>query len=181
MIWRLSNRADPRARLLADRHYNRQKPGAPQFVPPGRCVVLLSRCERALFVTSWPFAEYVKHSWAGAWVNSCFRREGGGPPASDLILAAVAATRSLWEPPALGMVTFVDPAHVRPTIVRGKPVYGYCYRKAGFEHVGYTAGGLWAWQLPPERMPVPEPPFRTQGDLFDLPEDAAGVDCFCTE
>ena len=40
MIWSLSNRADPFARDIADRHYNRQKIGSPQFVPPGRCVVL---------------------------------------------------------------------------------------------------------------------------------------------
>lgn len=38
--WRLSWRADPRARPLADRHYNRQRIGAAQFVPPGRCLVL---------------------------------------------------------------------------------------------------------------------------------------------
>ena len=41
MNWRLSHRADPEARVLADRHYNRQKPGTPQFVPPGRCLVLV--------------------------------------------------------------------------------------------------------------------------------------------
>lgn len=40
MIWQLSDRADPEARRIADRHYNRQKPGTPQFVPPGRCLVL---------------------------------------------------------------------------------------------------------------------------------------------
>src|SRR3979409_34708 len=42
MLWHLSWRADPRARPLADRHYNRQKPGAAQFVPPGGCLVLLT-------------------------------------------------------------------------------------------------------------------------------------------
>lgn len=36
MIWEKSWKADPRARQVADRHYNRQKPGSPQFVPPGR-------------------------------------------------------------------------------------------------------------------------------------------------
>ncbi len=38
--WRLSNRADRDCLPLADRHYNRQKIGSPQFVPPGRCCVL---------------------------------------------------------------------------------------------------------------------------------------------
>lgn len=41
-LWHLSHRFDPRAVAIADRHYNRQKPGTPQFVPPGRCKVLLT-------------------------------------------------------------------------------------------------------------------------------------------
>lgn len=45
MIWSLSDRFDPRARGLADRHYNRQKPGTPQFVPPGRCLVLYAETD----------------------------------------------------------------------------------------------------------------------------------------
>lgn len=152
--WRLSHRADVGSLPLADRHYNRQKIGSPQFVPPGRCIVLRSVCDRALWVTSWPFAEFVKHRWPGAWVNSLFRSEGAGI-ASELIREAVAVTRSIWTPPALGMVTFVDPEHVKPTKVRGKAVYGYCYLKAGFAHVGETKGGLWAWQMLPADMPEP--------------------------
>ena len=72
MQWRLSHRADPLARDLADRHYNRQKIGSPQFVPPGRCVVLYMENPqgKAFWVTSWPFAEYVKHAWGGAWMCS---------------------------------------------------------------------------------------------------------------
>jgi len=70
-LWRISNRADGPAAKIADRHYNRQKIGSPQFVPPGRCIVLTGTEGVALWVTSWPFAEYVKHAWAGAWVNSC--------------------------------------------------------------------------------------------------------------
>ena len=57
--WHMSNRADPAVRLLADRHYNRQKVGSPQFAPPGSCVVFLSDCGRAFWITSAPFAEYV--------------------------------------------------------------------------------------------------------------------------
>ena len=149
MIWRASDRGDPAARKLADRHYNRQKIGTPQFVPPGRCFVLLSACERALWVTSWPFAEYVKHEWAGAWVNSCFRNEGAGL-SSELILEAIAATRSRWEPPPIGMITFVDASKTRR-----KRDPGRCYRRAGFKHVGFTKGGLWAFQMLPDEMPAP--------------------------
>jgi hypothetical protein len=148
-MWTLSHRADKRALPLADRHYNRQKPGSPQFVPPGRCFVLLTPEADALWVTSWPFAQYVKHAWAGAWVNSFFRNESPYL-SSELIREAVAATRAHYgEPPPRGMVTFVDARKVRST----NP--GCCYRKAGFRAVGQTKGGLLAFQMLPEEMPQP--------------------------
>lgn len=144
----MSHRFDRDVLPLADRHYNRRKVGSPQFVPPGRCVVLKTSCLRAVWTSSWPFAQYVRHAWGGAWVNSLFRNEGAGL-SSELIREAVAATRSIWEPPALGMITFVDAAKTRP-----KRDPGRCYRKAGFSHVGFTKGGLWAFQMLPEDMPA---------------------------
>jgi hypothetical protein len=155
-VWRLSNRADPTARKIADRHYNRQHVGAAQFVPPGRCVVLLATTGPALWVTSWPFAEYVRHAWAGAWVNSCFRNEGAGL-SSNLIRDAISATRWKWEPPPLGMITFVDAGKVRH-----KRDPGRCYLRAGFERVGKTKGGLIALQMTPDKMPPPLPPQGSQ-------------------
>lgn len=160
MLWRVSNRADRQALCIADRHYNRQKPGTPQFVPPGRCLVLLNSRATALWVTSWPFAEYVKHRWPGAWVNSLFRRESG-ERASDLIRDAVSATRWFYgEPPAIGMVTFIDRDKIRPR----RSGYGKCYLAAGFEADGETQGGLLAFRLKPERMPSPVQPHA--GELF---------------
>lgn len=159
MVWEHSTRFDPKAREIADRHYNRQKVGTDQFVPPGRCLVLYARTDtgRAIWVTSWPFAEYVRHAWPGAWMCSAFRNEGAGL-ASDLIRDAVAATRSyMGEPPLLGMVTFVDRRKVR-----GKRDFGYCYRMAGFVECGETKGGLLALQLKPDQMPPPKP----AGGLF---------------
>lgn len=150
-VWQSSWRADPVTRRLADRHYNRQRPGAPQFVPPGRCVVLRAG-ERAAWITSWPYVQFVRHAWAGAWVNSLFRNEQAGL-SSDLITLAVAATRAVWpDPPPLGIVTFVD-----PTKIRRKRDPGRCYRRAGWHHVGYTAGGLLAFQQLPSEMPEPLP------------------------
>jgi hypothetical protein len=153
--WTRSHRFDRRALPLADRHYNRRKVGSPQFVPPGRCLVLLTEDSNALWVTSYPFAEYVKHEWAGAWVNSLFRNESDHL-ASELIREAVAATRTVWEPPPLGLITFVDASKIRST----NP--GYCYLRAGFQRVGETKGGLIALQLRPEDMPEPEPPIELQ-------------------
>lgn len=158
MVWTLSHRADPQALPIADRHYNRQKPGTPQFVPPGRCFVLLAK--RALWVTSWPYGQYVKHRWPGAWVNSCFRREGGAS-AHKCIRQAVAATRWYWpEIPPLGMVTFIDRDKVR-----AKKDYGYCYLMAGFEPDGETEGGLLALRMRPEQMPDADSPLGAQEGL----------------
>jgi hypothetical protein len=168
MIWELSHRADLRSRLLADRHYNRQKPGTPQFVPPGRCLVLYTETAtgKAFWVTSWPFAEYVKHAWAGAWVCSAFRNEGAGT-ASGLIRLAVAATRSHFgEPPALGLITFIDRKKVIPIRVRGQETWGYSYKKAGFRECGETKGGLLALQLLPADMPQAQAARLTQSELL---------------
>ncbi len=168
MIWQRSDRFDPKSRVIADRHYNRQKIGSPQFVPPGRCLVLFAEAPtgRAFWVTSWPFAEYTKHAWAGAWVCSAFRNEGAGV-ASALIRDAVSATRAFFgDPPALGMITFVDRRKVRPTMVRGTATWGRTYRLAGFVDAGETKGGLMALQLHPSNMPRAEQAVGFQSDLW---------------
>lgn len=152
MRWSVSHRFDADVLPLADRHYNRRKVGSPQFVPPGRCVVFKTSCLQAVWTTSWPFAEYVKHDWPGAWVNSIFRNEGAGL-SSELIREAVAATRDCWPTvPELGMVSFVDASKTRK-----KRDPGRCYRKAGFRHVGFTKGGLWVYQMLETEMPDAEP------------------------
>jgi hypothetical protein len=146
--WHESWRFDPRALPLADRHYNRQKPGTPQFVAPGRCAVFLTAEADALWVTSWP--RFSQHAWAGAWINTHFRNESPHL-SSALILEAVAATRARYgEPPAQGMVTFIDPKKVRH-----KRDPGRCYLRAGFVRVGVTRErGYLVLQLLPAAMPA---------------------------
>lgn len=170
MRWIVSHRADPESREIADRHYNRQKVGHVQFVPPGRCLVLKYFGEKgnALWITSWPYTKYVRHAWAGAWVCSCFRNESG-ETSSLLINEAVAATRSYFgTPPTLGMVTFINTKKVKPIMRRGEPHWGYCYEKAGFQHVGYTKQSkLKSFLLFPDLMPDPEPPIGFEGPHED--------------
>jgi len=164
MHWELSHRADPRAREIADRHYNRQKPGTPQFVPPGRCLVLWVR--GAFWVTSWPFAEYVKHAWPGAWVCSAFRREYGDFIASEMVESALAATRWRWpdvpdirckacaeahgeQAGRVAMVTFVNAAKTKH-----KRDPGRCFRRAGFvECKDRTKAGLVVLHIAPKALP----------------------------
>lgn len=169
MNWHLSHRYDVRALPLADRHYNRRKVGSPQFVPPGRNIVLLTADADALWVTSWPFAQYVRHAWAGAWVNSLFRNESDAL-SSELIREAVAATRAAFgDPPPLGMITFVDAKKTRR-----KRDPGRCYRRAGFRHVGFTKKeGLWAFQLVPSDMPEATEAMAMLEEQIPLPLRAA--------
>jgi hypothetical protein len=133
MRWHLSWRADPAARALADRHYNRQHVGADQFVPPGKCLVLLASSSGrpdALWISSWPKAEYVQHAWAGAWLCTAFRNEWRFALSSELIVEAVAATRARWgAPPPQGFITFVDS---RKTRRKRDP--GRCFLRAGWRY-----------------------------------------------
>lgn len=120
----------------------------------------------AVWGTSAPFAEYVKHRWAGAWMCSIFRNEGAGV-ASEMITEAVAATLAFYgPPPPLGMMTFIKRDAVRPTRVRGEDVWGWTYRRAGFREVGDTKGGLLALQLLPEDMPEARAPRGLQLELL---------------
>jgi hypothetical protein len=163
MIWRMSNRFDPAALPLADRHYNRQKPGTPQFCPPGKALVLLANSPaNALWVSS--YQRYAKHAWPGAWVNTLFRNEGAGL-SSALILQAVAATRAAWgEPNSEGMITFINTEKVRK-----KRDWGRCYRKAGFNVVGRTKERNYiVLQLLPENMPDAQWAVGAQASLFNM-------------
>ena len=151
MHWKLSHRADHEARVIADRHYNRQKIGSPQFAPPGRCLVL--KTETAVWVTSWPFAEYVRHAWPGAFVCSAFRNEGD-VLSSTLIREACAVTRWRWPTGGhVGMITFVNAEKVKQ-----KRDPGYCFIRAGFKPCGKTKGGLHALWLRPEDFSPPQQP-----------------------
>lgn len=177
MIWTLSHRADREVLPLADRHYNRQKPGTPQFVPPGRCLILKAFGANgvgAFWVTSWPFRQYVKHRWPGAWVCSAFRREDKTLGlASELIRTAVAVTRWKWaDIPALGMVTFIDRSKVSPIRRHGESVWGYSYLKAGFERDGETEGGLLAFRMHPDSMPDAAESAVSAWSLFASPSPA---------
>lgn len=158
MVWRKVKRTNPKAREIADRHYSRQTVGADGFVPPGRCLVLLALTGPAYWVTSWPFAEYVRHEWAGAWICSAFRNEGAGL-SSELITQAEQATHWYFgsPPEPHGFVTFVNRDKVRR-----KRDFGRCFRKAGWEEIGETKGGLLALGHAPDKIPEPMCPIGAQ-------------------
>jgi len=123
-------------------------------------VVLLTENADALWVTSWPFAEYVRHAWPGAWVNSIFRNESA-ILSSVLILEAISATRAVWPEADREIVTFIDRSKVRK-----KRDFGRCYLRAGFEVAGETKGGLLALRMWQSWMPEPIAPHGFQHELI---------------
>ena len=127
-IWQVRNKNDPAANALADRHYSRRRPGSGQIGPPGRKLVLVTPCERAVWLTHWPAAALAMDG-LDAWRCSIFRNEGAGL-SSDLIRAAMELTAALWtgRPTAHpGWVTWIDTRKVRR-----KRDPGRCYLKAGW-------------------------------------------------
>jgi hypothetical protein len=98
-----------------------------------------------------------------AWLCTLFRNEAPGMYlSSELIIQAVAATRWQWgTPPQAGMITFVNPAKVRR-----KRDWGRCFRKAGWQQMGYTKSGLVVLQIQAQNMPCAAPAIGQSQQMF---------------
>jgi hypothetical protein len=138
----LSGKFSPAGRQLADRHYNRRKVGAPQFMPPGQTLVLITY--DGLAVWGWwrphPASGLKAMNGLDGWTCSLFRNESAYR-SSDLILDAERALVLMGHScgPS-GMLTYVDVRKVKGT----NP--GYCYQCAGWSKIGWSADGhkrLW--------------------------------------
>lgn len=169
MRWHLADRYSTVAVALADRHYSRQTPGSPQFIPPGRPLVLVTADALAAWVSLYQRPEYTDHAWPGAWLCPFFRNES---PAlsSELVREAVAATIAGWgSVPSEGMITFVDDG-----AVRHKRDPGRCFLRAGFRYVLDDGGGRvrterrgrLVLRLDPADMPEARAAIGSQGRLF---------------
>lgn len=118
------------AAALYDRHYSRNlgSVGSDRIAGPGRKMVLLTPCARALFV----WRQFIsKDPLASNDDVNCavFRNEGAGL-ASDLIRAAMALAWARW--PGQRLYTYVNPRRVRST----NP--GCCFLRAGWRRCGTT-------------------------------------------
>ncbi|WHX43816.1 hypothetical protein QNH35_13910 [Bacillus pumilus] len=144
MCWIEVKKSDPRALKLADRHYTRQKPGTNQFCRPGHNLVLLSKDEKALWVT-W---RGLRDDGLDAWECTLFRNEGDYL-SSHLIVLALGITSLKWgQPPKDGVITYV-----------GKHLKGGTFHAAGFRKIGESKWNrLPLLQLTADRMPPPLQP-----------------------
>ncbi len=152
-VWQVRGRSDPAARALADRRHSRKRPGALWIGPPGRVLVLVTPCERAVWLTHWPRAD-LAFDGLDAWRCSLFRNEGAGR-SSDLIRAAMTLTAQTW----------VEPAKV------ASPHPGYCFKQAG-----WTLDRAWSHRrLVRLRAPILETEGRPLGTVEACQAaDAAG-------
>lgn len=158
--WMQVSESDPRALALVDGwhpaaagqpHYSRQNPGSPTFTGNGRSIVLVTLDGLAVWsVVYQRLNGYENDDGSDAemrWRCNVFRRVGGGR-ASDLIRAAVDATRVAWLSrygalPAVPMTTEVDPGRVRR-----KRDPGRCFIRAGWQVIGETSKGLVRLEAP---------------------------------
>lgn len=126
-------------RAIFDRHYSRyfyaDGRRSKLFVGPGEKMVLLRADARALCV--WRKFISLDHQ---VGVNCAIYRNEGAGKASDLLLEAMNAAWQRWSGERL--YTYVDPRAVAPTMERSRPVWGWCFYKAGWSFAGLTKKGL---------------------------------------
>lgn len=133
--WRRVTKFDRAGCLLADRHYSRRKIGAPQFMPPGQTVVLVTVDERAVF--GWwrphPDSGLTAMNGLDGWTCTIFRNEGR-EQSSRLILCAEAYLMALGLTCGPdGFISYVDVRKIRST----NP--GFCFLMAGWKKTGWSA------------------------------------------
>lgn len=136
---------DPSCRAIFDRHYSRyayadgRKPKL--FLGPGEKMVLMRADGRALF--AWrKFIDDTIPKQTG--VCCAIYRNEGDELGTELIAEAEAPARARW--PGERFYTLVDPAKVKPTMVRGLPVWGWVFHKAGWKFAGVTRSGKIIWE-----------------------------------
>jgi len=134
--WLSSNKFDPRALALYERHYSARRYAdgrkRDQFVGPGEQMVLLTVCCRGLFV--W-VRNTIERFDKQVGVNcAVFRNEGAGL-SSDLIREADELAWQRW--PGERHFTYVDAEKIRR-----KRDPGRCFLRAGWQRAGASKRGL---------------------------------------
>lgn len=128
------------ARAIFDRHYSRRRPArgrSPKLIiGPGEKLLLLAADATAL--CAWRRERHRLDGQRG--VECCIYRREDGDLASAQLRAAMMLARRRW--PGSRLFSFVDPRKVAPTMVRGHPVWGFCFYKAGWHFAGLSKRGL---------------------------------------
>lgn len=126
---------DAECAALADRHYSRQTVGSNQFMGNGRKLVL--RDTEGTVVFGWLWSEFRNDGERG--FNCAIFRNEGDRLSSGIIREAEQAAVAKWGPNRA--FTFIDPRQVTPTYMRGCPIWGWCFYKAGWRFKHCTKDG----------------------------------------
>lgn len=133
------------ARALFDRHYSRTRYADGRrprlFVGPGEKLVAVTPDADA--VVAW--RKFISGD-GQTGVNCAIFRNESPEKATTLLRSAMALAWDRW--PGERLYTYVNPRKVRPTLVRGVPVFGWCFWRCGWSFVGVTQErGLWIWAI----------------------------------
>lgn len=128
---------DAECAALADRHYSRRSVGSNQFAANGRKIVLRDTASNVLFVWMYHKVE-LRFDGQEGYYCQIFHNESERR-ASDIVREAEDFAVREWG--AGRAYTYIDPARVTPTMVRGYPVWGFCFYKAGWSFVKVAASG----------------------------------------
>lgn len=136
-LWRRATKGDRVGCALADRHYSRRKVGAPQFMPPGQTLVLVSHVGDAVFGWWRPHPDSGLKAMNGldGWTCSIFRNEGMSRSSTLILDAERALVDSGVNCGPDGFLTYVFDRKIRST----NP--GYCFLCAGWSRRGRSADG----------------------------------------
>lgn len=132
----VSTKFDAELAVLADSHYSRQKVGSPQFMPPGRTIVI--RDNEGLLVFGWLWQKYRDDGQPG--FNCCIFRNQSNRLSSAVILECEQIAFCVWGlGDAFGrMFTYIDPSKLRTLKRRGAEFCrwppGRCFLEAGWTH-----------------------------------------------
>ena len=130
---------DASCRAIFDRHYSRyvyadgRRPKL--FVGPGEKIVLMQADGLALCV----WRKFISDD-GQTGVNCAIYRNESDRTASTMLKDAMRIAWERW--PGERLYTYVNPRKVRPTIERSRPVWGWCFYKAGWHFCGLTSKGL---------------------------------------
>ena len=123
---------DPEMALFADRHYSRKKIGSPQFMPPGRKLVLRNAEGTILFGWLWAKDEYRLDHQTG--YNCTIFRNESDRKSSEIIIEAENLAVEKWG--LNRFYTYVNAKKIRSS----NP--GYCFIRAGYKKIGVSKAGL---------------------------------------
>lgn len=136
-LWRRVTKFDVIACALADRHYSRRTVGAPQFMPPGQTLVLVSTDDRAVF--GWwrpdPASGIRAMNGLDGWTCTIFRNESDRLSSAMILAAEDELYDRADDVGPDGLITYVWDRRVRSQ----NP--GYCFLCAGWRRAGRSADG----------------------------------------